>query len=57
MSTVKIVNPKQCAFYISGGIKPLDLLVDENTGRLIYLFDTATTKDLWEVWKVNRPVK
>lgn len=57
MSTVKIVNPKQCAFYISGGIKPLDLLVDENTGRLIYLFDMAATKDLWEVWKVNRPVK
>nr|DAE47348.1 MAG TPA: hypothetical protein [Caudoviricetes sp.] len=57
MSTVKIVNPKQCAFYISGGIKPLDLLVDENTGRLIYLFDMVATKDLWEVWKVNRPVK
>lgn len=57
MCTVKIVNPKQCAFYISGGIKPLDLLVDENTGRLIYLFDMAATKDLWEVWKVNRPVK
>lgn len=57
METVKIVNPKQCAFYISGGVKPIDLIVDNITGRLIYLFDTNSTKEMWELWRTSKPVK
>lgn len=56
MSEVKIVNPKQCAFYVSGGVKPIDLYVDDNTGRLVYLFDVAATKHMWEEWKATKPV-
>lgn len=57
MGTIKIVNPKQCAFYINGGYKPLDLYVDKATGRLIYLYDANETKELWQEWKNTKPIK
>lgn len=51
MRTVRIVNPKQCAYYMKSGVKPLELILDETTNKLVYLFDANSTKPMWEVWK------
>ena len=47
---VKIVNAKQAYQYIKHGLKPLDIYVDEVTGKLVYVFDKLKSYELYTKW-------
>ena len=53
---IRIVNAKQCAFYMLNGVEPLQLEVDKNTKRLVFVFDAESTKPFWEIWKTGTVV-
>lgn len=55
-SFVKIMNPLQVKLYIKHGIKPIDMYYNPSTDRVIFIYKTSETKDLYELWK-NRELK
>ena len=50
IKVVNIVNTKQAYQYIKHGLKPLDIYVDEVTGKLIYVFYRLKSQELFTKW-------
>lgn len=52
--TIRLLNQKQCAFYWSKGIEPLDIYIskDFKTGEpiIVYIFSREETKELYSEW-------
>lgn len=48
METIEIVNTRQAGMYIKHGLQPLDLYWKSE--RLVFLFDKAKTKPLFDQW-------
>ena len=48
MEYIKIVNAKQAAFYLTRGLKCVDVLY---TTRFVYVFKADETKELRKEWK------
>lgn len=59
--TIRLLNPKQCAFYIENSVMPVDIYVSKDyvTGKplLVFLFDKLETKDLYTQWMANKQDK
>lgn len=57
--SIRLVNPKQCAFYWSRGVKPLSIYPgkDLKTGEdiLVFIFRISETKELYKEWIAARP--
>lgn len=50
---IRILNPRQCAFYVSRSVPILDVrLSTDNIGRpiLVYLFRRSATKEVFDEW-------
>ena len=50
IKVVNIVNTKQAYQYIKHGLKPVDIYVDEVSGKLIYVFDKLKSYELYTKW-------
>lgn len=56
---IRIVNPKQAAFYWIKGIRPIsvypgkDLKTEEPI--LVFIFSKSKTKELYKEWLKNKP--
>lgn len=52
--TVRILNPKQAAFYWSKGIEPLDIYnsrdTSTNTPIIVYIFSKSESQDVYAEW-------
>lgn len=48
---VKITNYKQAGFYISQGVKPIDVIY---TNKIVFIFNEESTKDVWNTWRTCR---
>lgn len=48
---VQIVNYKQASYYISKGVKPIDILY---TSKIVFIFKVSDTKEVWNDWKTKR---
>ena len=47
---MQIINKFQVVFYLKHGVKPIDLELGRND-KMVYIFDKADTKEVWELWK------
>ncbi len=51
---IRILNARQAAFYVSKGVKILDVYLssDQKTGEpvLVFLFKRSATKDAYDEW-------
>lgn len=50
MDYIKIFNPKQAAFYITRGVRCVDVYY---TDKFIWVFRLDDTKAAWEEWKTG----
>ena len=52
--TVRLLNPKQAAFYWANGVEPLDIYISRNFVTeepcIVYIFSREDTKDVYEKW-------
>lgn len=48
--TVALTNQKQVGFYVSRGVKPIDI---KYTNRLVYIFKSEDTMDVWNKWRTT----
>lgn len=59
--TVRLLNAKQCAFYIENSVMPVDIYVSKDyiTGKpmLVFLFDKSETRELYAQWVANKQDK
>ena len=57
--SVRLVNPKQCAFYWSHGVKPISIYPskDLKTGEdiLVFIFKMSETQELYKEWQSTKP--
>lgn len=54
---IRILNPRQSAFYVQYGVPILDVqLSTDNIGRpiLVYIFRRSQTKDAFDLWCKQR---
>lgn len=56
METCRLVNQVQVEKYIKHNVKPIDIEYDPKSRRLVYIFRTEDTKEVWELWK-NKTLK
>ena len=50
IKVVNIVNTKQAYQYIKHGLKPVDIYVDETTGKMVFVFDKLKSYELYTKW-------
>ena len=52
--SIRVLNPKQAAFYWSQGIEPLDIYIsrnfETNEPKIVFVFSREDTKELYEEW-------
>lgn len=48
MEKIRIKNYKQACAYINNNVKPVDL--EYVNGRLIFIFKTEDTTEVWKQW-------
>lgn len=51
--TVRILNPLQVYKYVKHGVKPIDIVADENTEKVMFIFTKEETRHLYTKW-LNR---
>lgn len=51
--TVRIKNPVQAARYWQHNARPVDIYVDDNDGKFVFVFERARVAKLFDAW-VNR---
>jgi len=56
--TIRVLNPKQAAFYWASGVEPLDIYLSRNfitnAPCIVYIFSREDTKPLYEQWLIER---
>ena len=50
IKVVNIVNTKQAYQYIKHGLKPVDVCIDETTGKMVFVFDKLKSYELYTKW-------
>ncbi|QHJ85112.1 MAG: hypothetical protein [Bacteriophage sp.] len=48
---VRIMNTKQAGKYIKHGVYPKDIMWEEDLNTLVFVFNKAESKELYEKWK------
>lgn len=49
---LKIMNPEQVYFYISNGARPKRVDCGYNN-KLVFIYDSESTQELFNQWKIN----
>lgn len=48
---IAIMNYAQACAYVANGVQPIRLEYNAEKDRMVYIFATESTKEVWELWK------